>query len=116
MPLIDMMVLEHTMLLLIDNYDSFTYNLYQYLSELGVEVEVFRNDKISVEDFIRIRDKRKPLKTYGTVPEQYDNFDILAALGKKVEDKGIVGVNVNIPQGKRTTSRFDINAYNIYNR
>ena len=38
------------MLLLIDNYDSFTYNLYQYLAELGEQVEVFRNDQISVED------------------------------------------------------------------
>lgn len=38
------------MLLLIDNYDSFTYNLYQYLCELGAEVEVFRNDKIGIED------------------------------------------------------------------
>ena len=38
------------MLLLIDNYDSFTYNLYQYLCELGETVEVFRNDKIGVED------------------------------------------------------------------
>jgi anthranilate synthase/aminodeoxychorismate synthase-like glutamine amidotransferase len=38
------------MLLLIDNYDSFTYNLYQYLCELGAEVEVFRNDKIGFED------------------------------------------------------------------
>ena len=38
------------MLLMIDNYDSFTYNLYQYLCELGEEVEVFRNDKITVED------------------------------------------------------------------
>src|SRR5258706_15426753 len=38
------------MLLLIDNYDSFTFNLYQYLSELGAEVEVHRNDQISVED------------------------------------------------------------------
>jgi len=37
------------MLLLIDNYDSFTYNLYQYLSELGEEVQVFRNDKISLD-------------------------------------------------------------------
>jgi anthranilate synthase/aminodeoxychorismate synthase-like glutamine amidotransferase len=37
-------------LLLIDNYDSFTYNLYQYLCELGAEVEVFRNDKIGIED------------------------------------------------------------------
>jgi anthranilate synthase/aminodeoxychorismate synthase-like glutamine amidotransferase len=38
------------MILLIDNYDSFTYNLYQYLCELGAEVEVVRNDKISVDE------------------------------------------------------------------
>ena len=37
------------MLLMIDNYDSFTYNLYQYLSELGADVETVRNDKISLE-------------------------------------------------------------------
>jgi anthranilate synthase component II len=36
------------MLLLIDNYDSFTYNLYQYLSELGAAVEVRRNDQVSI--------------------------------------------------------------------
>ena len=36
------------MILVIDNYDSFTYNLVQYLGELGAEVEVFRNDKLSV--------------------------------------------------------------------
>jgi anthranilate synthase/aminodeoxychorismate synthase-like glutamine amidotransferase len=38
------------MLLLIDNYDSFTYNLYQYLGELGAEVEVVRNDQVTLED------------------------------------------------------------------
>ncbi len=38
------------MLLIIDNYDSFTYNLYQYLSELGAEVVTVRNDKITLED------------------------------------------------------------------
>ncbi len=37
------------MLLLIDNYDSFTYNLYQYLAELGADVRVARNDALSVE-------------------------------------------------------------------
>ena len=38
------------MILMIDNYDSFTYNLVHYLSELGEEVSVARNDKISLED------------------------------------------------------------------
>ncbi len=38
------------MLLLIDNYDSFTYNLYQYLCELGAEVQVRRNDKVTLEE------------------------------------------------------------------
>jgi anthranilate synthase/aminodeoxychorismate synthase-like glutamine amidotransferase len=38
------------MLLLIDNYDSFTYNLYQYLSELGAEVQVKRNDAVTLAD------------------------------------------------------------------
>ncbi len=38
------------MLLLIDNYDSFTYNLYQYLSELGAQVEVARNDRITLDE------------------------------------------------------------------
>ncbi len=38
------------MILLIDNYDSFTYNLYQYLCELGAQVTVRRNDKITAED------------------------------------------------------------------
>ena len=38
------------MILIIDNYDSFTYNLYQYLCELGAQVTVVRNDKLTLED------------------------------------------------------------------
>ena len=38
------------MLLMIDNYDSFTYNIVQYLGELGADVEVFRNDAVTVEE------------------------------------------------------------------
>jgi len=40
--------------LLIDNYDSFTYNIYQYLCELGAKVDVYRNDKITLEECIRL--------------------------------------------------------------
>ena len=38
------------MLLMIDNYDSFTYNLVQYLGELGAEVRVYRNDAITLDE------------------------------------------------------------------
>lgn len=38
------------MLLMIDNYDSFTYNLVQYFGELGQEVKVYRNDEITIEE------------------------------------------------------------------
>ncbi|GFP35707.1 anthranilate synthase component II [Candidatus Hakubella thermalkaliphila] len=43
------------MILVIDNYDSFAYNLVQYLGELGVEMEIFRNDKISVNEIEKKR-------------------------------------------------------------
>jgi anthranilate synthase component II len=46
------------MLLMIDNYDSFTYNLVQYLGELGEEVSVFRNDEISLEQIEALRPSR----------------------------------------------------------
>ena len=46
------------MLLMIDNYDSFTYNLVQYFGELGVDVRVFRNDEITVEGIAALRPER----------------------------------------------------------
>ncbi|HOP22301.1 MAG TPA: aminodeoxychorismate/anthranilate synthase component II [Gammaproteobacteria bacterium] len=46
------------MLLMIDNYDSFTYNLVQYFGELGCKVKVFRNDEISVEDALALNPKQ----------------------------------------------------------
>jgi anthranilate synthase/aminodeoxychorismate synthase-like glutamine amidotransferase len=46
------------MLLLIDNYDSFTYNLYQYLCELGAEVRVVRNDKATIADMEAMHPER----------------------------------------------------------
>ena len=46
------------MLLMIDNYDSFTYNLVQYLGELGEDVRVYRNDGISVDEIVRLNPAR----------------------------------------------------------
>lgn len=46
------------MLVMIDNYDSFTYNVVQYLAELGAEVKVFRNDEVSVADIAALKPEK----------------------------------------------------------
>ena len=46
------------MLIIIDNYDSFTYNLYQYLGELGANMKVFRNDKITVKEIAEMKPEK----------------------------------------------------------
>ncbi|KPQ29893.1 MAG: anthranilate synthase component II [Marinobacter excellens HL-55] len=46
------------MLLMIDNYDSFTYNVVQYLAELGADVQVYRNDEISIEQIEALKPER----------------------------------------------------------
>jgi anthranilate synthase component 2 len=46
------------MLLMIDNYDSFTYNLVQYLGELGADVAVYRNDQITVDEIASLKPER----------------------------------------------------------
>ena len=45
------------MLLMIDNYDSFTYNLVQYFGELGQKVNVYRNDEITVDEIENLKPK-----------------------------------------------------------
>ena len=57
------------MLLLIDNYDSFTYNLFQYLSELGEEIVVFRKDKITIEEIEMLSPQRIVISPGPGTPE-----------------------------------------------
>ena len=58
------------MLLMIDNYDSFTYNLVQYLGELGAQVQVFRNDKIGIEDIERLAPERLVISPGPCTPDE----------------------------------------------
>jgi para-aminobenzoate synthetase component 2 len=58
------------MILLLDNYDSFTYNLAQYLGELGCNVEVHRNDKISVEEIVRRNPERIVISPGPCTPQE----------------------------------------------
>ena len=46
------------MILMIDNYDSFTYNIVQYLGELGSEIRIYRNDKITISEIEEINPKK----------------------------------------------------------
>src|SRR5260370_7339252 len=58
------------MILLLDNYDSFTYNLAQYLGELGCQVEVHRNDKITVEEIARRKPERIVISPGPCTPQE----------------------------------------------
>ena len=58
------------MLLMIDNYDSFTYNLVQYFGELGEEVRVYRNDAISVKEIAAMRPNRMVISPGPCAPAQ----------------------------------------------
>ena len=58
------------MLLLIDNYDSFTYNLFQYLSELGEAITVVRNDRMTLDEMERLSPERIVISPGPGTPEQ----------------------------------------------
>ena len=58
------------MLLVLDNYDSFTYNLVQYLEELGAETRTFRNDELTVDEAVALAPERVVISPGPTTPEQ----------------------------------------------
>ena len=58
------------MLLMIDNYDSFTYNLVQYFGELGEDVQVYRNDRITPEDIAALAPERSVLSPGPCTPTE----------------------------------------------
>ncbi|MBU9817207.1 aminodeoxychorismate synthase component II [Rahnella sp. C60] len=58
------------MLLLIDNYDSFTYNLYQYFCELGAEVKVMRNDQLTLSDIEQLSPSHLVISPGPCTPDQ----------------------------------------------
>lgn len=78
------------MILMIDNYDSFTYNLVQYLGELGAEVEVYRNDQITVEQVAEKRPSHIVLSPGPCTPNEAGIcLDLIAQLQGKVPLLGV---------------------------
>ncbi|MBF8269863.1 MAG: anthranilate synthase component II [Gammaproteobacteria bacterium] len=78
------------MLLLIDNYDSFTYNLYQYLCELGQEVAVYRNDQITLEDIERLKPERIVISPGPCTPKEAGiSNDVIRRYGSQLPILGV---------------------------
>ncbi len=78
------------MLLLIDNYDSFTYNLFQYLSELGENVVVVRNDKTTVEEIEKMKPERLVISPGPSTPQNAGiSNEVIKHFGSKLPVLGV---------------------------
>jgi carbamoylphosphate synthase small subunit len=76
--------------LLIDNYDSFTYNVVQYLEELGAAVRVFRNDAISVDELVALAPSRLVISPGPGAPKDAGvSCDVIRAFAGKVPIFGV---------------------------
>ena len=76
--------------LLIDNYDSFTFNLYHYISSLGVKVDVVRNDKITAKDIKKNKYNKIVISPGPGNPNQSGNcINILKSLHKEIPFLGV---------------------------
>ncbi len=78
------------MILMIDNYDSFTYNLVQYLGELGENPKVFRNDKITIAQIKKLRPKKIVISPGpGTPDEAGVSNDVISEFSGKIPILGV---------------------------
>ena len=78
------------MVLMLDNYDSFTYNLVQYLGELGVEVVTHRNDCISVDEVERLAPERIVISPGPCTPDEAGiSLDLIRRLAGRVPILGV---------------------------
>ncbi len=78
------------MLLVIDNYDSFTYNLVQYLGELGEDIRVFRNDKITIEEIEEMSPDRIVISPGPCTPKEAGiSVDVIKYFAGKIPILGV---------------------------
>jgi len=78
------------LILLLDNYDSFTYNLAQYLGELGCQVEVHRNDRISVEQIAQRKPERIVISPGPCTPQEAGiSVEMIQKLAGKIPILGV---------------------------
>jgi len=78
------------MILLIDNYDSFTYNLFHYLGEIGAEVQVYRNDKITLEKIAELKPEKIVISPGPCTPKEAGiSCDAIRRFGDKTPILGV---------------------------
>lgn len=78
------------MLLMIDNYDSFTYNLVQYFGELGEDIHVFRNDKLKIEDIVKLNPDRIVISPGPCTPKEAGiSIDVIKYFAGKIPMLGV---------------------------
>ncbi len=78
------------MLLMIDNYDSFTYNLVQYLGQLGEDVKVVRNDQIALEEIARLHPERIVISPGPCTPNEAGiSLDLILRFGAEIPILGV---------------------------
>ena len=78
------------MLLIIDNYDSFTYNLVQYFGELGADMRVFRNDALTVDEVIALKPERICISPGPCTPTEAGiSCDLIAQMGATTPILGV---------------------------
>ena len=79
-------------ILLIDNYDSFTFNLYHYLSSLNAKVDVVRNDKINSKEIIRKKGATNRIHIYIYPPAEHMEIIKAAVKDDKIKNKRALGL------------------------
>ncbi len=112
------------MILLIDNYDSFSYNLYQYVGEINPDIKVIRNDEMTVEEIEKLNPERIILSPGPGRPEDAGVImEVARTLGRKIPTLGVClghqaicaafGATVTYAEklmhGKQSEVRFDLN-------
>jgi anthranilate synthase/aminodeoxychorismate synthase-like glutamine amidotransferase len=81
---------EKEVILLIDNYDSFTYNLYHYLGELGAKVRVFRNNKVSLDDIASMGPEKIVISPGPCTPNEAGiSCDVILRFAEKIPILGV---------------------------
>jgi len=77
-------------ILLIDNYDSFTYNLYHYLGELGAKIKVFRNNKVNLDDIDSLRPEKIVISPGPCTPKEAGiSCEVILRFAEKIPILGV---------------------------